>query len=96
MPKYSKGDEIVYTTGPLGAVAHVGDTRFMRGDYDAQKGQAGAYVEPVEVGGETWHVTTKTAPMRRGGEDVYGGPFIIVADQMIEPRHKNHAITEES
>lgn len=96
MSKYRKGDLITYTTGPLGAVVRVGHTRFLDHAYDAQTDERGFYVEPIDIGGESWHVTSKAAPTTVGisGEYVFRGPFVIVSDDMIKPLRKNSSVIE--
>lgn len=93
---YQRGDHITYTHGPLGAVNQVGDTKFLNETYDAQSGESGYYVEPIDIGGETWHVTSKIEPTSKRRSDLpFRGPFVIVSSGMFEHLRKNHQVTDQ-
>lgn len=95
MPEYRKHDEIIYQVGPLGAVAGVGDTKFLDSTNDAQIGGRGRYVESVEIAGWTWHVTSVTNWRAVEVSDEYPdgrryfGPYVIVTEAMIAPVRRN-------
>lgn len=99
---YERHDKISYTgAGPYGAVAKVGDTKFLDSKHDATTGTDGYYIEPIVIGDVTMHVTSKN-PARavvKSDENPDGkryiGPFVIVFESQIKHYHGNHAAIEK-
>lgn len=93
--QYERHDEIIYLTGPLGTVREVGDTKFLDSTHDVPLGARGRYVESIEIGGETWHVTSSYGWRAVEVSDEYPdgrryfGPFVIVHDSQIAPVRSN-------